>query len=815
MSFKAAALKLGAIGDVPENTDEERLHHRLVVFMGILMSGGGILWGSIAASFDLLIPAIVPYGYVVLTVFNLLFFKTTKNFAAVRFFQVLISLLLPFFFQWSLGGFESSGSVMLWAMLALVGSLTFTDGKSGIMWLVLYVAFTVGTGFIDAAVFEQFSNHPPAGVRTAFFTINITVISSIVFGLMIYLQVEKERANAELKEANARVEKMNEELEDLVAERTRELRSSLGQSKAILDNMADGLVAMNSVGRVEAVNPVFNQLLMRDGDIIGQDAREILPSEIAVLAERCCKSGDMETIEVALPGERIGLAVASPINADEQEKCEGVVVILRDVTLEKEIDRMKTDFIATVSHELRTPLTSILGFAKLTKNKLETQVLQHVPADDKRANRAAKQVSGNVDIIISEGDRLTNLINDVLDISKMEAGHMEWEMEMLDPTGLVERARDSASGLFTSTPVKLKLEIEDNLPMIRGDHDRLLQVLLNLISNASKFTEEGSVTVTARTTSEGVEFAVRDTGEGIAKEDLSTVFEKFRQVGDTLTNKPKGTGLGLPICRQIINSHHGRIWADSEVGTGSVFTFVVPSDFSVVEDSKPTMETLVDRIDKHVKRQNAEGDLDVLVVDDDPSLRELLTQQLGERGYSVRLAENGTAAIQAARKRRPDLVLLDVMMPGISGFDVAAVLKSDPETQNIPIIILSIVQDRDRGYRLGVESYLTKPTDSDRLIEEIERVMREARSKKNMLVVDPDPALDYKKLELRGYVIVGECHSDKCVDEADRLRPDVIIFGTKPDNYKRLIEQIRNVRGLEKTHVVSFIEDKDKIVDET
>ncbi|MCB9620236.1 MAG: response regulator, partial [Sandaracinus sp.] len=538
---------------------------------------------------------------------------------------------------------------------------------------------------------------------------------------------------------------------------------------------------------------------------------EDLPEELLALARTALEERHVARTEIVLSGERTGAAVASPIFSSDDDGAApvGSVVIVRDVTLEKEIDRMKTDFIATVSHELRTPLTSVLGFAKLTKTKLEAAVFPHVPAPDAKAQRAVAQVRGNIDIIVSEGQRLTSLINDVLDISKMEAGRMEWKRVPIEPAALVQRALDASAGLFASDALELVSEIEAGLPNFEGDEDRLLQVLLNLVSNAAKFTDEGRVVVRAKHHPEGLELSVQDSGAGIADSDLESIFQKFKQVGDTLTSKPQGTGLGLPICRQIVAAHRGRITVESTLGEGSTFRVVLPLGPNEARVSDLSLRRLVDRIERTVSHLPAVGG-DILVVDDDASLRELLRQQLGERGYDVRLASNGAEAIQSVRARRPDLIVLDVMMPDISGFDVAAVLKSDPVTQTIPILILSIVQDAERGYRLGVDKYLTKPAEPEVLLTEVQRLLQRSHATaKRVLVVDErspaSPAL-VQMLESRGYEIVGTCGGEKAFEEIRRTRPDVVLVEPDAAEADALVRRIRLDESLEHVQVVQFLD---------
>lgn len=216
-------LKIGAFGDKPEDDQEQQLRHRFLIYMGILMSCGGILWGVITAVFHLYIASVIPFGYTSLTILNFIYFYFSKNFKAVRFFQVLISLLLPFFFQWSLGGFIASGAVMLWATLAIVGSLTFDDAKSNIKWLALYSILTVFTGFFDHYV-HHYATKMSSSVNTFFFVINIVVISIIVFGLTIYLLSTREQTNIEIKKKKKEIEELLEQVEQKVEERTTELK---------------------------------------------------------------------------------------------------------------------------------------------------------------------------------------------------------------------------------------------------------------------------------------------------------------------------------------------------------------------------------------------------------------------------------------------------------------------------------------------------------------------------------------------------------------------------------------------------------------
>jgi signal transduction histidine kinase len=246
----------------------------------------------------------------------------------------------------------------------------------------------------------------------------------------------------------------------------------------------------------------------------------------------------------------------------------------------------KSQFLANVSHELRTPLTSVVGFTKIVRKRLDDIVLPALAASgsaagsppDPKLDRAVRQIGENLAIMVAEGDRLTAMINDVLDLEKIEAGRMEFRREPVRIEEVVDQATAAVAALFETTGLDLGREVAADLPVVIGDHHRLIQVVINLLSNAVKFTPSGSVSVgVSRAASGGVVVSVADTGTGIPPEDQERVFEQFAQSGDTLTDKPRGTGLGLPICREIVEAHGGHLWLESAVGVGSTFSFSLPA----------------------------------------------------------------------------------------------------------------------------------------------------------------------------------------------------------------------------------------------
>jgi signal transduction histidine kinase/DNA-binding response OmpR family regulator len=529
-------------------------------------------------------------------------------------------------------------------------------------------------------------------------------------------------------------------LERAVAASTRELQGALAHMRAIMDNMADGLLVTDTKGRITNFNPPLVHMFGLEGaDLTGKDARQLFSGAMAELpgAARTAQTAIL-TAEVRLGGGRVGKAAASAIHArqdgldgadpadggDPSATWLGTVILVRDITSEKEVDRMKTEFISTVSHELRTPLTSVLGFAKIIRKKFVEDILTRLDASDKKARRAAGQIGDNLGIIVSEGERLTELVNDVLDIAKMESGKIEWDLRPVSIDEVVERSVTSTSALIEQKGLTLSVDVGFGLPSFLGDHDRLIQVMLNLISNAVKFTVAGGITIRAFIEGEMIRVGVLDTGPGISDKDQEIIFEKFKQAGDTLTEKPKGTGLGLPICRQIVDRHGGRIWVESVPGQGSAFWFTLPVRGASREDAAhPVPEPgFRDRLQPLPAAKN-QGT--ILVVDDEPPVRLFLEQLLADEGFRVLSAPDGPQAIEMAKAHRPDLITMDLMMPGMDGATTIKHLRADPDTRDIPVVVISALPARERE-QAGGDASMVKPVNEAALLETIVSLLRGA-----------------------------------------------------------------------------------------
>jgi signal transduction histidine kinase/HAMP domain-containing protein len=302
---------------------------------------------------------------------------------------------------------------------------------------------------------------------------------------------------------------------------------------------------------------------------------------INVLSRRSIELSADELLVPASIGQQIGVAMDNARLYSQTAQYAKQMEIARQAAEEARIaaeaaNAAKTDFLANVSHELRTPLVSINGFARIVQKRLLDKILPQVKSEDEQTRRAIVQIDENLEIIIDEGQRLTTLINNLLDLEKIEAGKMEWHFEPIAIREVLKKSAEATAGLFEGKSLSLKINLPDELPIIKGDLDKLMQVIINLVSNAVKFTDEGVITIKAETVKDDVVISVTDPGIGIAPSDQALVFEKFQQVGDPLTEKPKGTGLGLAISKEIVEHHGGRIWFQSKPGEGSKFSFSIP-----------------------------------------------------------------------------------------------------------------------------------------------------------------------------------------------------------------------------------------------
>lgn len=498
-----------------------------------------------------------------------------------------------------------------------------------------------------------------------------------------------------------------------------------------------------------------------------------------------------------------------------------------------ELDQMKTNFLSTVSHELRTPLTSVIGFARIMQKKFDSVLYPAlVDNEDKKVMKAIRQVMDNTGIIVEEGERLTSLINNVLDLAKMEAGRVDWNIINLNIEEIIDRGIASTSSLFAVKPVLMVKKIPKNLPLCLGDHDRLIQVVINLISNAIKFTDEGSVTLTAELEADELIVSVIDSGTGIKAEDQALVFEKFKQVGDTMTDKPQGTGLGLPICKEIIEHLGGRIWVESKIGIGSTFSFSLPLSNKLQKpsnsfisgeqryknilltnegeevsyiwqtDSAQLEQAIKNSLETANLQQEPEPSLpDILVIDDNLNIRQFLHQELSAANYIVREASSGAEGLAMIETKKPDLIILDVKMPHLNGFEVAVRLHTNPTTLHIPVILHTITEDQALGEQLGIDCYLNKPVQDSVLLDAVSHLLKVHASRKKILLFIADTDKRQRWINLLsqcGFEVMASANIKEGVESARAFDPQLVIAEIQLEHDFKIINQLRGDLGLDK-----------------
>lgn len=552
--------------------------------------------------------------------------------------------------------------------------------------------------------------------------------------------------------------------------------------EAILENMADGVIAVDRSGSVVVFNRAATKVtLYSEKEALGASFSRIFTTRSG--GRGCSLSRALETGEVQIDhncdlitktGEAVPISITCTPLLDVDGSVAGCIAVFRDMAEFRQIDDMKTEFVSTVSHELRTPLTSIKGSIGLILGGVAGQI-----------NEDVTELLG---IAQNNTDRLIKLINDMLDVSKIESGKIQMNREPIFITDCVRRSVEGIRSVAQENGVKLIVDLPPSVSTVHADRDRIVQVITNLLSNAIKYTPpDGSVTVSVAEEPDYIQLSVKDTGIGIPENQLDKIFDKFHQVERSSTRqKSGGTGLGLSICYAIIAEHEGKTWVESQVGQGSTFFFTLPKAKTMIEDLwDRTLTSVDDRIsDLFSRRARAEvievKGKTILICDDDPGAVRELRSYLEKQGFNCIEAFNGKEAIEIAHRIRPDAITMDIIMPSLDGFQVVSMLKEDAVTEKIPIVFVSVLKDKShKEISMGFHDWIVKPINEDRLVGAVKSAVGQKKEQPYLLIVDDDP--DVVRLlkimvDRAGYLSEVAYDGKEAIEKINSCKPDLIIL---------------------------------------
>jgi len=588
------------------------------------------------------------------------------------------------------------------------------------------------------------------------------------------LEVRVEERTADLAVANVKLQVEINERKEAEAElqwHYHQAERARSEASAILDATGEAMVLISPERWILTINRRFTEFFgLSQTEMIGNrfddlrtEVERIFEDPAGLIALIMASTEDTQqqfrqSLSQKWPARRELELYSTPVRTGEGQYL-GRLFAFRDVTREREVDRMKTEFVSLVSHELRTPLTSIKGYVDLLLGGKVGEL-------DKTQLKFLNVVKNNT-------DRLVSLISDLLDISRIESGKIELRQSALDIGRMVIDVTNTMQPQIQQKKQKLTVEIAPGLPPVWADADRLTVILTNLLSNAHKYTPEGGqITVRVYQTDSMVRVDVQDNGIGMTPEEKSKLFTKFFRSDNLVIQETVGTGLGLVITKSLVEMQGGDIFVETEKDVGSTFSFTLPTS-PQVDRRLMTCELPERPVDKESKR--------ILIVDDEPDIADLLRFCLERSGYQVLVAHTASEAFQTAQTESPDLIMLDILLPDADGFTVLEWLKNDEHTKEIPVVLISILPDDGHGEMLGAVDYLTKPVDESDLLMHVSRILGDEQG---YLVLVAEDDLDTRQLLARqleeaGYRVLEAANGAEAVNLAKAYRPDLILLDIK------------------------------------
>lgn len=688
----------------PEDTLNDRIKKTALTLVPLTIGPAAFLWAAIYLTQDRWLSAAIPFSYSVISFFSVRHFLRTGHIRFLENSQLVLVLLLPFFLMWSLGGFIGGSVVMLWALFTPAAALMFYPKERARFWLLAYTALVLLSAAIDASLTARIAPLPETA-RRSFFLLNILGVSLGLYLLVRYSVDQGKKAFDNLSRLHAK-------------------------RNLIINGSMDGFFVTNLEGRILDCNEAFlamlgysrEELLARripdieaiesDRDVAAHIAKILSIGSDRFDTRHRCKDGRLLDVEIN--------ATKAEVDGDIR-----LYAFVHDISLRKQTEASllsakeaaehanaaKGEFLSRMSHELRTPLNAILGFANMLA----------LP----RKNHLTEQQSDSVQEILKAGNHLLRQVNEILDLARIDTGRIDLHLEPVPVSPLISECIGQLRPLLTEK----NLRISESLPTqlaVMADRTRLKQVVLNLLSNAIKYNREGGeIHLAATTTNNRGLVEVRDTGRGIAQEKLQNLFKPFERL-ESSYDGIEGTGIGLALAKRLVDAMGGEIGANSQVGLGSTFWFSL-----VLADSSETPKGAIDGGGTMGAPKPCGGPGRILCIEDNPANLKLLKKMLGRRPQLVLIeAADAESGLALAEAHTPDLILLDINLPGMDGFGAMQRLKARPATAHIPVIAITanaMTRDVERGKVAGFADYLTKPLDLNTLLAAIDRFLPEGK----------------------------------------------------------------------------------------